>query len=530
MTGKQNALHDVPVEADSSSVLFHINQAAPYLAAALVAYATIRGVISAASRPFLADEVITWSLTRLSSFSELWKALSSGADAQPPLFYLVEKAAATFVSNPHLAYRLPSIVAFSCAVLCIFVCVKKRSSAAVALLCAAALIPTGLCAEYAVEARPYCLTVAAIAFALVCYQRLPSISWTILLFAALALAVAFHYYAVFPLAAFAAAEAVFVFTYRRWRWAVWLAIIAAGLPLLPCLPLLRRLREVYGPHIWAHAHLYAAMITYGSFFKVHLMVGLGAAALLAAGLLSVMRRDSKEARGPASAEQGLLHEHTLLLLLLVMPFIVCVAARVSHGAFLSRYVLWVAVAMLVALGYLVPRFGPRGTLALGIYVAVAILVQEGLLFHSISSHFARVISPGVAIDQLVQSAGHAELPVVIGNDNFVVAYYIPQPSASRYVSLVDMQQAIAYTGTDNVDQLMFLMRPYLPTRVVTFDEFAPAHRAFLLYSDGNISAEGNVIFYDWWTPFFIHQGYSVRVLAADHNRRVYLVNLDEKAN
>lgn len=50
----------------------------------------------------------------------------------------------------------------------------------------------------------------------------------------------------------------------------------------------------------------------------------------------------------------------------------------------------------------------------------------------------------------------------------------------------------------------------------------------LLDSAGNISSEGDVVFADWRTLFIIHEGYAARALAANHNPRAVLVNLDEE--
>jgi hypothetical protein len=56
----------------------------------------------------------------------------------------------------------------------------------------------------------------------------------------------------------------------------------------------------------------------------------------------------------------------------------------------------------------------------------------------------------------------------------------------------------------------------------------PGCSGSLLDSDGIISTEGDVGFYDWRTLFFIHEGYAARALAANLNPRAFLVNLYEE--
>ena len=82
------------------------------------------------------------------------------------------------------------------------------------------------------------MVIACIAFALVCYQRLPSLRWAALLGISLFLAESFHYYAVLAMIPFGFAEAVLLLRTRRIRWGVWLALACGTLPLIVFWPLL----------------------------------------------------------------------------------------------------------------------------------------------------------------------------------------------------------------------------------------------------------------------------------------------------
>ena len=87
----------------------------------LIAYAIVRSLFAAASKPFWYDEVCTLIVARQPSVSAIWRALAQPADGQPPPFYLVERAAAALLHNPQIAFRLPSICGFACTLVCVFI-------------------------------------------------------------------------------------------------------------------------------------------------------------------------------------------------------------------------------------------------------------------------------------------------------------------------------------------------------------------------------------------------------------------------
>jgi hypothetical protein len=45
-----------------------------------------------------------------------------------------------------------------------------------------------------------------------------------------------------------------------------------------------------------------------------------------------------------------------------------------------------------------------------------------------------------------------------------------------------------------------------------------------MYSTSDGATAGPFGYYDWWVPRLVHDGYSLRVVAAQGNRRVYLVS------
>jgi len=121
--------------------------------AALVIYATARNICHALVKPLWYDEICTLLIAQQKHLSVLWQAVALGADGQPLAFYLLERAAAAFIRNENLAYRGVSILGFAVTLLCLFVAIRTRKGAAIALVCAAIPLATILFDMLSVEAR-----------------------------------------------------------------------------------------------------------------------------------------------------------------------------------------------------------------------------------------------------------------------------------------------------------------------------------------------------------------------------------------
>ena len=484
----------------------------------LITYAAIRGLFAAASKPFWFDEVCTLIVARLSSASAIWRALERAADGQPPLFYLIERAAAAVALKPEIALRLPSIFAFLFILLCVFLFVKRRSGAMYALLCTSVLLITVLYGTYAVEARPYSLLVACIAFALLCYQRAPEPLWLVLMGLSLAAAQALHYYAVFAFVPFGLAEIAFSFKARKLRLGVWLAMACGLVPLAICWRLLRALKESFGPHVWDSPGLRHIGKTYGwlfntSAFHWHLGFAVAAVLILLGALLALAFRGMRA----ALVADPFFHEYVLAWALLSLPFVALAAIKILGGGLSPRYVLPTVLAVPLAAGYILPRLNRSVVALLAVLVLSVLSVQETRFWISQRGHLGKMISPTGSIAGLVGRAGHPDLPVVAsdGLDYLTFIYYAPPELSKRLVYIADPTQAVAYTGTDSNDRSLLGLQSCDPLRVYEFQAFANAHPAFLLYSNGSAI--------DWWPRRLTRDGYTLEVVAADQQRKIYLV-------
>ena len=488
----------------------------------LIAYAIVRSLVAAASKPFWYDEVFTLIVARQPSLSAIWRALAQPADSYPPPFYLGERAVAALLHNPQVGFRLPAIFGFACTLVFVSLFVKRRSSPPYALLCTSMLLLTVAYTTYAVEARAYGLFVACIALALLCYQRASEPRWLVLMGFSLAGAEALHYYAVFALVPFGLAEIALYLSTRRLRLGVWLALACGLVPLAVFWPLLSAFKKYYGGHIWAGPTLRSTGTTYGWFFHISASPyrwNLVIAAAVTLFLLGAPATLAIRRVRAALMEDRHFHEHVLVWALLGLPFVAYAATKLAHGGLDHRYVLESVLAIPLGAGYILPRLDRRIALLLAILLLSILAVQEARFWASERGHFDKVVSPVASVEGIVNLAGHPDLPVVVSDagEFLPFVYYAPPDLARRFVDVVDPQQAVAYIGHDTMDKNLLALRAYYPLQVYDFQAFVSDHPSFLLYSSGKIGWE--------WLPRRLadDHGYSLEVLAAEEGRNVYLV-------
>src|SRR5215813_4967546 len=118
----------------------------------LLTYTVIRGVVAAGAKSLWFDELLTLAVAAQPTMQGMWDAVSSAFDAQPPVFYLIERAALALPLDEHVALRLPSVLAMTCTVACVLIyTTKKWKSSWLAFLSATLLLSTGLYRDYVAE-------------------------------------------------------------------------------------------------------------------------------------------------------------------------------------------------------------------------------------------------------------------------------------------------------------------------------------------------------------------------------------------
>jgi 4-amino-4-deoxy-L-arabinose transferase-like glycosyltransferase len=495
------------------------------LMVALVLYVIVRGLAAAVTKPLWLDELYTLTVSSQPSLGALWAVLARAMDGQPPGFYAVERVVSNLIHNKEIALRLPAILAFPCTLVCVFVFVKKRSGELIAFLCAFLLLATILFQRYAVEARPYSMLVACIAFALVCYQRLPSLFWTAMLGISLALAQALHYYAVFAMVPFGLAEAVVLLRTRQFRWGVWLALACGAIPLVLFWPLLAHFKAYYGAHYYGYASYVATSLpsSYGAFFLTDSAFGAAVFALAVAGVIGSYLLLRPGAPSGGKTRDADVVEGTLLLALVALPIITFCLVKILRGGMRDAYALPAVIGIAIAVGCALSLARPTVVALFALFVFSSVGVREFIFWRA--NHSLQLASPAAAAEEFVQKSGYADLPVVVSNGMAYTqnAHYASPAFFKQVFYLMDEEKELHYQGTDTFDKDVALLRDYMPLQVRDFSEFTAAHPVFLLY--GEEPGDGNN-----WLPVHLSRVASVRSVAVEPSRKLSLVTMKEASS
>jgi hypothetical protein len=518
-----------PAPGVPSSPRPHISFAEKFALSALailVIYATARNICHALVRPLWYDEICTLLIAQQKHLSVLWQAVVHGADGQPLAFYLLERTVAAFIQNENLAFRGVSILGFAVTLVCLFVAVRTRKGAAIALVCAAIPLATILFDMLAVEARPYSLLVACIAFAIVSYQRVPARRWVILLGLSLVLSESFHYFAVFAFVPFFLAEATYYGLTRELRRGVWIALLSGFVPLALFWPALSAMQKYMGPHFWAKPTLELALGSYSWYFLTpEEKPGLYLAAIAGVAVLFTMLvavRNASRGERPAGAP---VHELALVLGLLSLPLVGFAVAGLAHGAMTARYMVPSILGFALALGFTLPRLRRWGFLlpaVTAVLLLFVIVLQERQFWSDYNGQF---VSPAASVEEFVTAGGHADLPVVVSDahDFLQLQHYCDPAWRKRFVSVLDPTEAVVYTGNDTADKQLALLRRYTNLPIYDFQPFLAEHPAFLVYSSGG--GLGG----DWWPGRLKKDGFKLQNVSVrpremnDYFHRVVLV-------
>jgi hypothetical protein len=488
------------------------------LMAILLVYSVVRSVAFALGKPFWYDEMLTLITSSQGSWNAIVKALLVPTDGQPPLFHWTEHIARGLLRNPEVALRLPSIMGLPCTLLCVFVFVKRRGGRIVALVCAVMLLMTEAFQYYAAEARPYGMVMACIAFAMVCYQRVPSLRWTVLLAMSLTLAESLHYLAVLAMIPFGLAEMVVFLKTKKFRWPVWGALAVGAVPLLIFWRLLMINKMYYGPHFWARMKFTEIPRMYGEFFMTDGNIGAGIAAAALAGVL--MRRENG---GGVEGQAKELAEEVLSFTLAALPFIgYILLVRIAHSGLTARYLLPTVLGVVTCFGYILSRARLRTIGITAVFILSAVSMHELHFWRFFRSDIQDLRSIGPVTERLIKNAGHDDLPVIFPDGTLLLplTHYVAPPVAKRFRYV--KQDLSEEHWADTVDKGFEALQPYIYLPVSDVASLVSTRRDFLIYVEEK----------DWYGTWLINhlrqQGWTVQNAATNGYRRVYYATLNAR--
>lgn len=445
-------------------------------------------VLAARATSFWYDELFTYYVVK----GPILEMLQAGTDHHPPAYYLLERASAGIVGDPHLGFRLPSIVGFWLACVCLFLIVRRRTDALWGAI--AGLSPFLLGAlPYAVEARPYAMVLGFAALAVLAWQTVGASAargwWYLVLAGALVVVVSSSYYASLILVPFGIGEVARSVRRRRVDPRTCAAFIAAGAVVLAHLPLITTGMAGFEPRNWASPHTTVTVNMYRTltwFVGVPLVVFL---LVTSVWLVSSARSDSRRWEGVLRADEVALYAS-----LLALPFLNHAVSLVTYKI-TFRYV----IATIIGFGILATHMAYRtakgyaivGTTLLAVVLALGAW-QTGLTLGGRD----RPALPAL------EEAGHADLPVVFaeGLQYFESWHYAP-PELRRRMRFFS-----------NGGMLRFL--PYLGFSVAPTAAFEEMPPPFLFYATEREN---------WMLHHLVADGVRPRLVATSGPDRVYLV-------
>ncbi len=452
--------------------------------------------LRASEKFFWYDELFTLYFSRLPNLHALWKALNSGVDFNPPLFYLVTSASNALFGEGKITTRLPEIFGFWIFSLCLFRFVRRRAGIPAGF--AAMLLPMLTGAYfYAYDARPHALVLGACGLALVCAQMATETfslrrRWLIGLSSSLFLAFMFHCFALTLLVPFALAEFFQFARSRRIRWAVWVALLVPAILSLPLyIPLLASYRRLNKNS--AFSKFFVAGWTQVANFYVFLfapciLILFGMLILFA---LDIFGRSRAIDERPSSV---ILQDLALGIAFLTLPIFGVALGKLVNGPFFSRYFLGaitgVCIVVGIGAGLRTGRKWISVTLALFLlggvtfnffYLAKQRMRGQGQPLHEPSTLYALDTTPDqpLAMHPLLTTE-QFNLPVAVLNpfDFIYLVHYDPSLKNRLYLVAASRSEFV-YSGFRRLLECV----PISFNPPLTVREFSQQYADSLVYGD-----------------------------------------------
>lgn len=447
------------------------------------------------------DEFFTFYISRAGGLSEILKALRTGADQHPPLFYYLTHQVMAALGTSHLTLRLPAIAGFALLCVCLFYLLRSRTSALWALL--GMLLPLVSSAYYyAAEARGYSLMMGFCALALLAWQKAAfpkrHSGWLYVLFGALAGAVSSHYYAVLFVIALGIGELTRTCLLKRLDIPVWLAFCGAGAPLILFLSTIRRARG-YSTHFWAIPYWSAPFDFYPSSFGAFANLVLLGALLYVFGLYRLSSAEDRDEQEPRFFVWEVMAWASIIAIPL---FAVILAKTVTHG-YTARYALPAligAILVLCQFGFLITRRSRVFPLLLCLICLACFGVRAILTIKQQAKDVSELA------DNMVVLRPYTASSIALSDVTLFhrISFYAPRKFARHFVYVADPEASVKHLREDTIDRGLLALRPWFPLNVIPSKEYFSEQPQFLAY--GSIGA------WNWLTYDLVPPNYDTTLL------------------
>ena len=474
------------------------------------------------------DEFITLHIARLSTVHAIWRALSTGADPNPPMTHVLVHYSRLFFGEHELALRLPAAVGYWAGSMALFYFLRRRVPVEWALAGVVMCMSMGAF-DYSYESRSYGIFygLAMIAFQCWCLYVAKDGSSSrdaalLGMLFALAAGVTTNYFAVLAFIPIIAGEVAL--TLRRSSeltsstltdrsgpftllWAgmdprIWLTLLFASLPLLAFRSMIAHSIAQFAPHAWNKVSLDQVFDSYTEMIEsiLYPILGLLLLALMTtifARLSAVCRTDvpvwvRSVASQSLSAPRVLpSHEAVPVFFLMAYPFLGYVMASLHGGMLSPRFVIPVCfgfgIAGVLAAYRLFGHFQFGGVILL-VFCMAWFVARESVVGYAYMEQkqcFYKVIAHLPEAEQGLPT----NTPIAIPDPLMALTfqYYAPAKYAARIMFPIDFAAIRIFRRDDSPEENLWAGRNSLytlPIVPIAFFQHS-AGRYLILASDGN---------------------------------------------
>ena len=451
------------------------------------------------------DEFFTLYLSKPDSFSGILDALRTGADQHPPPFYFLTHQIMAALGPSHLTFRLASIFGYGLFCICLFFLLRNRTSVLWALVGMLLPLTTGAY-YYAAEGRGYALVLGFCSLALLSWQKAAShekrLGWLCLLFGALVMAVASHYYAILFLIPLSIGELTRTYLRKRIDVLVWLSFCGAAVPPVVFLSTIRDASR-YSAHFWAVPYWSRLFQFYPEFLGPSAPVFLLGTLVYLLSRSRVFRGSIANPEVQVSTSRLPLWEIVTWIGIAAIPvFAMFLAMFVTHG-YIERYALSALIGAVLIVCYAGFHIA-RESRIVPFLVSLICLLFIGLQGVMILRAQSTLVSG--LVDDIVFLAPHSAQPIVVSDVTLFhrASFYAPRQFARSLAYLSNPSYSVKYLQHDTVDKGLLDLRPWFPLNVVEQPEYVAEHPQFLVY--------GIIGGWDWLTFVFTPPAYKTEIL------------------
>jgi hypothetical protein len=406
---------------------------------------------------FWMDEILAVTAAGQSSLLQTWNVIWAGTDFSPPTYhFLLHGFVKAFGgADSRLVWRLPSIVAVYGAGWCTYRLVVKSQRSRLAATLALGIVLAFALFAFAIQVRQYALLALGLAAALLIWVGIEDSraekARACCLWLVLAACLCLHFYGIVVVATIGAAELIYWIDRRRFRIAVWTALVLTVPVELALYPLAAHLAtfnagDTLAPGYYAKptlsAFLHAIFDVVDGGMPGLLTLVLALAVLGAARLLKPS--DDRSSNAAKSATAGRASRcstiEIVMVVLCLLPVMTFAFSFFVTRTFSARYMAADALLPAIAAAYVLDKLPSRQVVVL----ALVPFMAGVLLSHS------RAPDPIADALAVVQKA-ERPLPVVVGAGQLYIELMQAADAQSR-ARLVFLKTPAGAVNPDPTDE------------------------------------------------------------------------------